>query len=734
MSEQPRRDLERRGLELDNTYAYRGLYDLATRFVVVRYLEPPVEFERKRGKVFHAYRCENGSYIADEKTALHIYGIEDLAGAPPERIALGVEGEKKRDRLAELGYLAVSFHRNTWRKEYGAHFAGRAVVLLSDGDMGGLKKMEALAKEIAPFAAIVRHLPLSAYDARYRAHLRNPELPDAPPDDAEPEEWIAYSAALRDFVSMKGRDVYDYFADGDIEEKKRTLYYAVHWILDQHPRPTITVTARQDLVIDECHAALHRADKGLYVRGGAVVRVRHDAEPRPWRSRNAPAIEVVSEAHVRDRLSRVANFITEKQERPIPPPAWAGRFLLDRDTLRFPPLEGITECPTMRPDGSILQTPGYDAASGVIYEPGDLRFPQIPETPTSADLVVSKALLADLFADFPFVADSDRAAAHAALFSVVARSAYLGCTPLFVVRAPTPGTGKSLLCDVISLVATGREAARMGRPGSDEEMRKSILAIALDGSSIILLDNETGDLGSRELARAITSEAVTDRLLGVSKKVTMPLRAVWFATGNNLTFSSDLARRVVPIDLDAAVENPEDRKGFRHPDLRAYAKEARPRLVAAVLTILRAYHVAERPSHGKSRMGSFEQWDALIRGACIWAELGDPEGGRERVRADDADTDALGGALDALCGAFGESSFTAAEATRWYANADETFKAAIAEWVSGRGVVDARSIGNALRRTKGRIIGGRVFVKAGADTHEGTNRWRIKVSEIPTFI
>ena len=38
-------------------------------------------------------------------------------------------------------------------------------------------------------------------------------------------------------------------------------------------------------------------------------------------------------------------------------------------------------------------------------------------------------------------------------------------------------------------------------------------------------------------------------------------------------------------------------------------------IVAAILTILRAYHVAGRPKHTHPPMGSFEGWDALIRGA-----------------------------------------------------------------------------------------------------------------------
>lgn len=719
------------GRELEDTYPYFNLDTLAPDYIRGRYRRA----DGKKDFFFWTWDETAGRFLmcSEEKhkqephryarkAVPHLYRIDEVLGAPEHEIVFLVEGEKCADSLRRFGLIATTAPGGAqgWKEHFAAWLAGRGVVILPDLDAAGFRYAAKQEESVQEHALSVVTLPPNLYDQKI--HL-----------------WHEAGCPAEQYADLKGRDVADWLDYGNTESKIAVLQtLALEQIVGElarhgraDVRPTITVTARIDCVVDEAVAALEGRDRALFLRGGRVVRVRRDAEPRPWRSRNAPVIEIVSPAHVRDRLSRVANFATEKA-RAIPPPAWAGEMLLDRETLRFSPLEGIAECPTMRPDGSILQIAGYDAASGVILEPS-VAFPAVSDAPTSEEVSEAFALLDDLFVDFPFIAQSDKAAAHAALFSVVARSAILGCVPLFAVRAPTPGTGKSLLCDVISLVATGREAARMGRPGSDEEMRKSLLAIALDGSSIVLLDNETGDLGSKELAKAITSEAVTDRLLGVSKKVTMPLRAVWFATGNNLTFSSDLARRVVPIDLDAAMENPEDRTVFRHPDLRAYVKESRPQLVVAVLTILRAYHVAGRPTHGASRIGSFESWDDLVRGVCVWAGLGDPEGGRERVRADDADTDALSGALEAVAAEFGDASFTAAEVARKYGNGSETFKAAVAEWVGGRGIVDARSIGNALRRSKGRIVGGRAVVTAGSDSHERTKRWKIRETAQPDF-
>ena len=189
-------------------------------------------------------------------------------------------------------------------------------------------------------------------------------------------------------------------------------------------------------------------------------------------------------------------------------------------------------------------------------------------------------------------------------------------------------------------------------------------AVAMEGLSCVLLDNLDGPLGSSALAAALTATSWRDRLLGVSRTVEAPLTTMWQSSGNNTVFRGDLGRRVVPIDLDAHVEHPEDRGGWRYPDLLRWVREHRAGLLVAALTILRGYHVAGRPAHrcGPCK-GSFEGWDDLIRGAVVWAEFGDPLAGTERIRReDDGDVAALRHALEQWGEAFLDQPTTAAEA------------------------------------------------------------------------
>ena len=206
---------------------------------------------------------------------------------------------------------------------------------------------------------------------------------------------------------------------------------------------------------------------------------------------------------------------------------------------------------------------------------------------------------------------------------------------------------------------------------------------------------------------------------------------MWIATGNNIGFKRTLGRRVIPIDLDARVEQPEDRTGFHHADLRGHVLERRPHLVTAALTILRAFHLAGRPAHGGPRMGSFEAWDDLIRSAVIWASLADPastdpERGRGRVRSQaDDDTATLQTLLRALADAFpnGES-FATAEVLACARN-DEDLTAVLEIAAAPRrgGKLTGRSLGYAFRTAVDRPAGGLVL-RRGRQGRAGV-RWII---------
>jgi putative DNA primase/helicase len=312
------------------------------------------------------------------------------------------------------------------------------------------------------------------------------------------------------------------------------------------------------------------------------------------------------------------------------------------------------------------------------------------------------------------------------MLTAVARFAVGGPVPLFAYRATAPGSGKGLNVDVISLTTTGRRAACTAADRSTEEMRKMLLALAIEGAGIVVFDNIEGAFGSAALAMALTSEEIEDRVLGLSKRARASLRTTtWFATGNNTTFKGDLARRVVVIDMDAEVEHPEDRQDFEISNLRAWTRQHRAELVIAALTILRAYICAGKPLHGGPRMGSFEEWDDLIRGACIWADFGDPLESRSRLRKEgDADLDGLRAALAVWALRFGDTAVTTSAAID-RSREDTELRSALAT-LTGSTVerLDAVRLGYAMRKARGRVADGLKF-ECAEERVAGKRRWRV---------
>ena len=371
---------------------------------------------------------------------------------------------------------------------------------------------------------------------------------------------------------------------------------------------------------EDAIAAILAADRQsptLFVRAGALARVRHDEKGRPM-------IEPVGEAELANRLARVADFvkIIDGQERHIPPPDSVTVDLLALGAWPFPPLEAVVEVPTLRADGSILSKPGYDPQAGMIYAPAP-RLAAATVAPKPGKAAVDAALDAvwDTFGEFPFADGASKANTLALLLTPMIRPTMRGSVPLALIDAPSAGTGKSLLADIVAIVASGRRAPMMGAPDNKEEWRKQITASLGGGATFILIDNVEGTLYSPDLARALTAPIWDDRILGKSEKVYLPNRATWLATGNNIRLGGDLPRRCYWIRLDAKTARPWQREGFRHADIIGHAEAKRGALVAALLTLARAWYEAGAPSPDSAlpKLGGFEEWRHTVGGILQYA-------------------------------------------------------------------------------------------------------------------
>lgn len=502
---------------------------------------------------------------------------------------------------------------------------------------------------------------------------------------------------------------------------------------DEDARPEIHLRGGQlPATVDAAEEALLApGDCGIYQRGGSLVRaVRLEtlrAERGVKRRPGALIIHPVEVPYLTERFTQAALWMRldrrmRKWKAVDCPERIAKTYLSRLGAWKVPPLLGIIEAPTLRPDGSVLSTPGYDEATGLLFDSGGAEFAPIADKPTDIEVAAALDLLNDLLVDFPFVAESDRSVAVSAIFSGLIRRS-LKTVPLHAFRAPKMRSGKTLLADCASLFATGRPCAVMSVSTSPEEERKRLLAVLLAGDPVVCYDNIDRPFGGAAISQALTQESITDRLLGVSKTVTAPTSTLFLATGNNLIFEGDITSRVLPCDIDPACERPEERTFKR--DLYEYIPAHRGELVAAALTILRAYHVAGRPKQDLPPWGGFDEWSDWVRAAIVWIGMADPAEGRRRVEEVDPVRRNLRTLLGALRAHSKNNSFTANEiAKAGGANENDALRAAL-EGIGAvrRGEVSARILGNFLAANEKRIEDG-LRIERNGEKQRAT-LWRI---------
>ncbi len=372
----------------------------------------------------------------------------------------------------------------------------------------------------------------------------------------------------------------------------------------------------------------------IFIRSGGLVRVIQD-------EKGTPSIQICDPDILKHNLERAADFVklrgTDASEKPISPPMEVIKDILaNTDWSGFPPIEGLLESPVILPDGSVTSSPGYYRDLRMLYIPApDFYLPEIPERPGAREITRAGDLLKEIFHDFPFYDDASRTNTIAALITAVLRPVIPGFVPMALIDKPQPGIGASLMSDAIAIVATGRPPAKMTAPTDESEWRKTITARLSQGQGLIIIDNIDKRLVSSSLASVLTSEIWNDRVLGQSSTITLTNHTVFIANGINVETGPDIARRVYWIRIDSQQARPDQRTDFLHPDLLEWVKLERGCILAAVLTLARAWIQAESPPPaGIPQMGSFEKWRGMIGGilstAGIPGFLGNLEQFRER--------------------------------------------------------------------------------------------------------
>jgi len=498
-------------------------------------------------------------------------------------------------------------------------------------------------------------------------------------------------------------------------------------------KPVIQIRAGAlHMMATEAEAALVAAEAPLYVRGG-LVRPIVDEMPAAHGKRTKVARLVPVEINTLvDHLSRSSEWLKFNVRKngwvPADPPLNVAATILSRDgEWKFPPLAGAITAPTLRPDGSLLVTPGYDPQTRlVLLDPPKL--PEIPDSPTKDDAARALAKLDALLDGFPFVDAASRSVALSGLITPVVRGA-MPVAPLHAASAPVAGSGKSYLVDLASVILTGDSAPVIAAAQTEDETEKRLASALLNGQPIVSIDNVNGRLGGDQLCQLIERPVVSVRPLGVSKLVRIESRATTFATGNNILLVGDMTRRTILCSLDPNMERPELRQFKSDP--RKMVMSNRGAYIAAALTIVRAYIVAGFPDE-RPALASFGEWSKFVRSALVWLGRADPIDTMEAARADDPELSMLGALLAAWHGAIGQEGRTAggiadtALTKNTFHNLihPDLLTALLSIADDHRGGVNSVRLGNYLKAREGRIVGG-LRLTSTKDSHSKQLIWRV---------
>lgn len=499
-------------------------------------------------------------------------------------------------------------------------------------------------------------------------------------------------------------------------------------------RRSIDITDEPTAITGISDVINEQALPGTYVQSGRVVEITvpsggvddlvHIVAVTPDRLRRL----LVRHVHVyRMKSTRTAEFPVPA----APAVSTCAAVLTDQGWPGLQPLAGLIHAPIIRPDGEVLQAPGYDEATGLYLTP---RFPvpRVPSQPSPAEVAEAKTFLLDhVLGDFCFDSPASRANYIALLMTPMLRLYFGGMVPFGIVSATTRGSGKTLLVSVLNALY-GAHMTTWRR--DDEETAKVVTATLRDTTApVVCFDNvdihDTVDHPS--LAMLLTSRTWSGRILGASSTFTAANDRLWMCTGNNVALGGDIASRSVLVKLDPQMERPELRTDFEIGDLDGWLHNDanRAELLRAVLTLARAWIAAGGPRIPRA-MRNFSAWAQAMGGLTEFLDLPGFLGNEaELVDASDDEETSTAAFLAQWAGMYGSQPKRAVDLLdsargdsvmgQWHDPWHGTFPAR----ANGK-PYSAKGLGRFLAARRGRIFGG---LKLIGEMEPRTKVWLYRV-------
>lgn len=360
--------------------------------------------------------------------------------------------------------------------------------------------------------------------------------------------------------------------------------------------------------------------------------------------------------------------------------------------LDLPVLNAVTNVAVFSPDGTLPTQGGYNRDTQTYFRPNYEARP-LADVVTPDDVDEAYYWLSEAVRDFPFTdvfggrdplpiktdevdeegfrmpnwkrGESSRANFYALILQSFARNFINGPTPAYHFDKAAPGTGAGYLANVAFTIITGYPATAQTLSPNPEELSKALTATLREAEPILFFDNINHPVDSADMAAALTTGTWKARILGQSEVTKVAVRSTWIFTGNNVTFSHELVRRLIPVRMDAAVPNPAAKRGaddFKHFPLQDWLFANRENLIWACQVLVRNWVQKGRPN-GARVINSFDSWSKVLGGILQAAGIPGFLDNLDDYRTDlDTEQGTDDGIILTLCEKFGEQEWNPSDA------------------------------------------------------------------------
>ena len=472
-----------------------------------------------------------------------------------------VEGEKTAEYVRSAGFVSASWlggSGNVMNADFST-LKGRDVVLCPDNDEAGITAMQRAYQQLDGIARSVKSLQI------HPSAEAGDDLADLPKDE-----------------------LVRYLSDPVFEEPKKgsVAIVATTPFSDQFDTFYRSVLGKKK---DDGTPIIYRNDIA------SVCEVRKDNNGREIK-------HVLVKQTMFKCLSDNADWVvpTDKGERLGDPKMNVVEGFVKNPHHDMPVLDAIYHYPVVRNEGNkynIVSERGFYNQHNILMC-NDSSFDKM-------DVQEAVALIDDLFSDFPFSEEYDRANLYAYMLNGLVRS-LSDISPFFVFRKPSPGTGASKLSRIAAWISTGSKPNDLQGPSGDatEDEKRLLGFLRVNQSGYGLIDNFAGEFSSPVYARVATQDSVTLRVITTPDMATVSTRHLTIAvTSNNATFSAEMQRRIIPILIDAKVPKPWERPldTFKYPDIERHVSQNIQKYQSAVLSIVQHWIDEGAPTTPQSR-------------------------------------------------------------------------------------------------------------------------------------